>query len=95
MARQKKRDVCGITASQDRETSIWTWEVRDRTFRWEGMNRVEEFLPDGGITLLAMVRTIDAAIAFTVGYMQGLHTVVFPMLENGQKEATDNPNVTE
>lgn len=73
--RQRKRMVCGITATKG-EGLVWTWQVNTRTYRWCLLRHIEEFMPDGSIVRRATVSSIDAAIAFTVGYSQGQYSVI-------------------
>jgi len=68
--RSKHRTVMGIRAERG-DGKIWTWQVRNYVYRWCPLGHLEELRQDGGIVRIAFCKTIDAAIAYTVGWCHG------------------------
>lgn len=65
--RIRTRTICETMATREGD-GWWTWSVFHRGYRWNSEGWVEALEVDGGITRHIRAETIDAAIAWTVGY---------------------------
>jgi len=81
----KRRKVGGIVAHRG-PGKVWTWQVRNRTYRWCPLGNVEEWLIDGGIVRVAHMRSLDGAVAYTVGYSDGQTSVLCELHPEWLKE---------
>jgi len=85
--RVKKREVMGIVAEYT-DAAQWVWEVRNRHFSYIVGQPVIETLPDGSGGMICMAKTIDIAIAFTVGWTQQVLDVPVPVVIQGDQGPT-------
>lgn len=66
----RRKNVIGIQAIRGPE-GVWTWNVYTRSWRMDENGNVEEFMADGSLIRRAILRTIEAGIAYSVGFCEG------------------------
>jgi len=70
--RTRKHAICGIMAEREGD-GMWTWSIFNRAYRWDPSGHVEALEDDGGIIRHVKAESIDAAIAWTVGYATAIY----------------------
>jgi len=78
--RVKKREVMGIVAEWG-DAAQWTWEIRNRMFNYVNWRIVYEVTPDAGSVMVAAAKSIDIAVAFTLGYVQASFDAPVPVVD--------------
>lgn len=71
MAVAKKKSVMGQEATTENGAE-WSWTRDGYTYRWSGRGLIYRSVADDGQGILvAAAKTVDIAIAYTVGYCDG------------------------